>query len=1104
MAYLGSFNKISTVGSQSITIPYTPFTPSVIIFWSVGASSSGVWGASYQSLYGFYSGAGDYSVAAASLNAAATSSTARRFTNVALNFITPSNSLESEGSISSVSHTGFTINWTTNTASTGHLIHFLVLCSDVVTNAIGLAWTMPTVNNTIQAVTGAGFKPNMCLHLHAGGITSSLPASSVNAIWGFGWTGPGCTDDSTANQSNQFACFYSEGNGLTASKGAFGAMFSVAPPGDTTDTERACIWSAASSLGTVTAQGYFSSYDSDGFSVKFPVAPSGAWQAATLVMNVAFGKVYRANEPVSPSIQSFPVNGFTPSAILFGSGQKIDGNDLGLRMGFGGSDGTNSAYSITQSQYIGSGGGNSVVSNYDGADAILEANNDTQTITASASIISPSAGDAAISWTTTSGNAMFFGYVIFGPPPPFPGAWLVINEPYVGSPAVGGLTDRTNYLCNSDADRQRFTMQLRQRGTATIPMIVSASDSYAPTMGTQLWLYDQFATGFTCVFAGTIDDIELTYDGTSGQRLYTVTAVSYEQAFDTLRISPPRNYQNQTCEYIINDLLGNVCEGVPINLGATSPGLTLAFKRFDGETVAAAFDDLASECEFIWGVNPANQTLYFCPPTTVPAPTSLVNALMLWESTNWKQLRHDYRNRQIVRVPASVMPQSSELFAGTGSQFGFNLLRNPKEISFAWLTQGTQNSATGSMSGVPSPGDTVTISYPVNSSGYTWHNNTVYSVLGVAIIDPNGNVQVLTSSTTPFKSSLSGTTPPGGWGTVPGQVTADNNLNWTCQGALNTGVIGNSVYTFVPTIDNTQFGQVLIGASATACLINLVAAINQTQTPSTSSPTGFSDWGITYSLPTWENPLVNAYRSSTTVTVKNKAAGAGYTAGLAASSSAFSWGAQNTSGGSTGTTVILSVAQSGTSATANLYWQPGSTRVNCVSSATVSSGPPPSGWNLQVQYFRDGGDCIVCEDTADVVARAAIENGTGKYQQLQDEGDQNNPYIALNDAQQSIANFGPQSGASAFPVEFTFDTFEPGFLPGQQLTVSISLPTGFGTLVNGNWFIEEIQAEQLPVSSSGMTPYLPGFGHYKYTIKVVNVAQIGSYMDFWKQLAGGV
>lgn len=646
--------------------------------------------------------------------------------------------------------------------------------------------------------------------------------------------------------------------------------------------------------------------------------------------------------------------------------------------------------------------------------------------------------------------------------------YLIIQDPQIG------YTDRTSYL-NFD-DSATFDLALRQRGTASCTLYLAAANSYAPTLGTQCFLYDRNSSGTSAVFGGTIDDVKITWAGSKGDRMYHLTVVSFEQCFDVLLV-PPQTFFYQTAAAIFTALLASVAGGVPVVVGNVSGATTVInVLQTNWDRLSDVFDKLATAAGCIWGVDLATMSIYLKAPSTTAAPFTLASSQVLWETNEWLQERKDYRNRQIIRISPSAFAQSAELFTGDGSTRSFTLIRPAQEVTFAWTTKNTQNSADGNFNANPTNGDTVTIAYPETGSIFNWAPNAPYSV-GQVIVDPANHIQVVT----PF-SGISGGTPPS-WNDTGGATGPDGSVYWQDRGLSGAGGIGASVYTFVDTLDNTAWGNVVIGVNALETAQNLVDAINSTQAVA----------GQTFSWPTWENPLVNATRSGTTVRIKNKNAGQDYKAKLSESSGSarFYWGVTSTSGGvTTFGTDSLQVAAEGSSNTANLYYTPGSSVVTVVNA-------PASGTFLQVQYTRAAGDCIVVEDTDQVIARAIIENGTGKYQQILDDTSNTSNTNGLQTAQSTLAAY------SVLPISFSFHTVVKGLTPGMLLAISVTKPTGLGTLINGSsYVINKISAELLTKQ-----PYLdasvPNGGRYRYTVTVINVQQVAAWQDFWKHMSSG-
>ncbi len=669
-------------------------------------------------------------------------------------------------------------------------------------------------------------------------------------------------------------------------------------------------------------------------------------------------------------------------------------------------------------------------------------------------------------------------------------AWLYINEP-----GAAGLTDRSSYLHFEEGSQHTFTNTLRNRGTADIPLIVRSGDSYMTNpdnyIGVQMFLYDQTPAGSKLVFAGTVDKIEVTWIDNSGDREIIAHLVSFDQCFDALLI-PPQAFFYEKSEDIFSSLLGSVANGVPVVPGVINAPFVINSLTCDWDRLSDIFGQIATAATCIWGINLDDLSVYLKPVDTTASPYTLQSSQVKFGSVKWSSDRKDYRNRQIVRISLDAFAQSAEIFPLYGFPQSFELMRPAEEVTYAWFTRNTCNSATGTFTGSnPANGDTATIGYPSTGSIYNWAAAAPYAV-GQIIIDPSNHVQKCTVA------GYSGNTQPS-WNDTAG-VTSDgpgtpnpNGLGgviWQDLGVSGAGGLGASVYTFVESLDNTQWGQVLIGTQPDQTMQNFADAINANQDTA----------GQAFSWSTWENPVVSApavIGYSNTITVTAKTPGSGYNASLSASSSAFAWSSSVTSGGTTEFgTVSLQVAANGSSNSANIYYTPGS---NVVAIASAPAGVPGSGGYIQIQYKRYAGDCIICEDTAAVMLRAAAENGTGKYQQLVSDTTNTSNSLGLQKCQSTLAAFGTT------PISFQFHAWKPGLEVGQLLSISLSSgePSGLNSLINGNWIVQEITGELIPTRPYVSQSVVSGGGHYEYTVTVINVNQIFSYLEFWQGLGGG-
>jgi hypothetical protein len=683
-------------------------------------------------------------------------------------------------------------------------------------------------------------------------------------------------------------------------------------------------------------------------------------------------------------------------------------------------------------------------------------------------------------------------------------AWLLIKQTGIG----GTFADMTEYLVGATGTRPSFQQMLLQRGTADIPLRVLAGDTYAPERGQQVLLLDQTVTqgsGQLIVFAGKIQRVETTWDGSAGDRLYHCSCVSLEACLDEVRVppTPPASYGSSSwgfagvsCGQIVATLFNTLMTGSPISLpsgtgplyGLSAGNIVVSLDFNTWPRLSEVISQLATLSEFVWGVNPQTQQLYFNLPNTTPAPFSLATSQMQWESMKWESNLQDYRNRQILQIQAAAFAQSSELFqfpGGSGIPY-FNLMRPPAQVTFAWLTQNIQAAALITFSGNPSNGDTFTIGYPAAGSIYNPQYDFPY-VVGQVVIDPAGHSQIVTSAGT---SGLIGAGPPS-WNDTGGQTA------WGSVEFQDQGVQFGGAYKFVSALDNTQWGQILIGANVSATMQNFIDAINANQAVA----------GATFSWPTWENPLLNAsIHSGTQILVVNKPAGAGYSATLATTSGVISAPSATSGGGDIGSTYSLTVAQNGQSSTANLYYTPGQTQVALASTPSgAPSYPPNNTWYLQVQYTRDAGDMIVCEATGQIAAMKLIDHGTGEYQQFSSDTNQPSNAAGLAECQAELAAYGGLTAVPAIPIQFTFDTLVGGLIPGAYLTIALdsTAPAFMAALANGNYAVQEVRGELVPTGGEGTYIGAPGAGHFRYTVTVINVAEIGTWLDFWQGLASG-
>lgn len=712
--------------------------------------------------------------------------------------------------------------------------------------------------------------------------------------------------------------------------------------------------------------------------------------------------------------------------------------------------------------------------------------------------------------------------------PAAPGSsWLLIDEPASVNPSNPGFTDRSAFLYfGKGKARHSLTNTLQQRGTATVPLYFGPTNTYDATLiqGAQVYLYD-ITPGptSTLVFAGNISKVQSEPLGLGGARIVTLTVLSFRRQFDKLRVRP-QLFQYQTAGDIFTSLFQSVAAGVPLALGAivgsgsgsSGTGANFVINSLDltaspWPRLSSVFDDIARASGCIWDIDLATLTVFLKPPSTTAAPYTVNSKQVLYDSVTWEENDADYRNWQSIQISNQAFGDFQESFPinipGGGAQFSVTMKAPVTQVTAAWATKNQINSATGTFSGLPANGDTVSIAYPQTGSIYNWAPDAPYAK-GQTIIDPANHIQIVTVQGTsgasqPAWNDTGGTTTDGpGASPKPGFGGA---VIWQDLGVSGPGGLGASVYTFVNVLDNTQWGQVLIdptGNVVQTCQ-NLVDAIN-----ANSIVQGGISGSPTFSAPTWASPLVNASgNGTTTLTVTNKVPGQGYFSALSKTGSAFSWsGAVTTGGSTTFGTVNLSVTAYGSGNNQNIYYTPGSPVVGVFISGSGQPNSFQGTGYLSIAYQAAGQSIIIVENTPQVLARALIENGNGLHMQSIDQSSLTSNTQALQFVQAVLEAY------DSVPVSWSFQDFPPGLLPGQLLTVSITGPSYLAALLNGTWFVQEVTAELIPIGQpmTGPAPArwlnqttAPGAGHYRYTVTLINETQILSWLAFWEQMAGG-
>lgn len=384
-----------------------------------------------------------------------------------------------------------------------------------------------------------------------------------------------------------------------------------------------------------------------------------------------------------------------------------------------------------------------------------------------------------------------------------PGIHILIVEPGIG------ITDQS--LRGYERNYASYSLTEKSRGTAQVGLVLRASDSYSGSEGPPTYIIDVSATGATVVlFAGTIDSVDLDFIGDLGSRFAALTLVSLEQCFDKQRIEVPRGYFMQSCKAIILDIMSREGAEIPVSLGTISDG-PVVNRVYVHDRLSDILADLATEAGFVWYVDHSDQSLQYHLPTTIPTPFDLVTTDVLWESLRWNQSRQDFRDRQIIQLSPQAAPHSANLFAGDGATKDFTLDYPVESVTGAEITDSVAATATGTYSGQPTAGETISLSF-VSPSGVAFRfsvsaPSTVTGAVGFSVtvtaLDSSNNIVTTYAGTVHFTADSPNS---GGLDVLPGDNTLVSGTRTFTGVKFQAGFSAGNTITVTDTVDPSITG----------------------------------------------------------------------------------------------------------------------------------------------------------------------------------------------------------------------------------------------------------------------------------------------------------
>lgn len=134
-----------------------------------------------------------------------------------------------------------------------------------------------------------------------------------------------------------------------------------------------------------------------------------------------------------------------------------------------------------------------------------------------------------------------------------------------------------------------------------------------------------------------------------------------------------------------------------------------------------------------------------------------------------------------------------------------------------------------------------------------------------------------------------------------------------------------------------------------------------------------------------------------------------------------------------------------------------------------------------ITYRALGADAVFVEDAAEQAARATVEGSSGIYGKVvQFDG-------IYSQAAGADAAQAELDARKAIPVELRYKTDEPGLLPGQLQTVTLTAHDISGA----SYLIDEVVADDIDV------------GRLRYTVRALSTSRLGDYLSVFESFTGG-
>ncbi|MFY3739636.1 MAG: hypothetical protein HMLIMOIP_000055 [Candidatus Nitrosomirales archaeon] len=411
----GRFDKITTVGSQTITVG---FQPKALILFTNGHQSGGLQ-EGYNFAIGFSNGTSSRSNGMQSDDNAATSNTGRGFGGKVLRILSSGNPTVISEADASFTSTGFTLTWTKNDpGNVASKIHYIALGGPIFTNVKVDQFIANSVTGP-QTVSTVGFQPDFLMFINPR-TNSDGTSQNVNAFTSFGF----------AVSATERAAIAVTSNDNRATMNTCRSQ----------RTDLAILTLMPGSCNNVDSQADFVSMDSTGFTINWTDAPDPTNIDRIYYLALKGGRhhVGSLTQPISgmtPVPQPITGVGFLPEGLILTSFNSqansavLDHNRLSFGAAHAPGDGNEGVVWVGDTDNVAT----SITARTSITTKIMRLMTENEpasfsTINAAADLQSFDADGFTLSWSNIDGTPREIIYVAFDPPSGSPPSWMEDKE----------------------------------------------------------------------------------------------------------------------------------------------------------------------------------------------------------------------------------------------------------------------------------------------------------------------------------------------------------------------------------------------------------------------------------------------------------------------------------------------------------------------------------------------------------------------------------------------------------------------------------------------------------------------------------------------------